>query len=214
MEQHINIRYSLQNFPRHHEKYIDYFLIDYVVEKARVPSEWWNFWEKVWSGEALVYTPSNDWNRRHIQSDHYSKYAFQKASRKILNLFPDIYGRYMILFLKKVWLSLLWWETAFFSQRIFSSRKTDNGIWLDRKQVFYQTTVEWKNIILTFMICLLYKEQVPRHDLHLQNKSLCENIDSCVQFYGRIRSLHKFHNPSTPFSETLTLPFIHSISCS
>lgn len=102
----------------------------------------------------------------------------------------------------------------FFSQRIFSSRKTDNGIWLDRKQVFYQTTVEWKNIILTFMICLLYKEQVPRHDLHLQNKSLCENIDSCVQFYGRIRSLHKFHNPSTPFSDTLTPPFIHSVSCS
>lgn len=114
MEQHINIRYSLQNFPRHHKKYIDYFLTDYVVEKARVSSEWWNFWEKVWSGEALVHTPSNERNRRHIQSDHYSKYAFQKASRKILNLFPDIYGRYMILFLKKMWLSLLSWETAFF----------------------------------------------------------------------------------------------------
>lgn len=120
MEQHINIRYSLQNFPRHHKKYIDYFLTDYVVEKARVSSEWWNFWEKVWSGEALVHTPSNERNRRHIQSDHYSKYAFQKASRKILNLFPDIYGRYMILFLKKMWLSLLSWETAFFfSKNLF-----------------------------------------------------------------------------------------------
>jgi len=39
MEQHINTRYSLQNFPRHHEQYIGYFLTDYVVEKARVPSE-------------------------------------------------------------------------------------------------------------------------------------------------------------------------------
>jgi len=88
MEKHIKTRYSLQNFPRHHEQYIDYFLTDYVVEKARVPSVWWNFGEKVRSGDALVYTPSNDWNRRHIQSDHYSKYAFQKASRKILILSP------------------------------------------------------------------------------------------------------------------------------
>jgi hypothetical protein len=38
-------------------------------------------------GEAIIYTPSNDWNWRHIQSDHYSKYACQKASRKILILF-------------------------------------------------------------------------------------------------------------------------------
>lgn len=120
MEQHINTRYSLQNFPRHHEKYIGYFLTDYVVEKARVPSEWRNFWEKILSGEALIYTPSNDWNRRHLQSDHYSKYAFQKASRKILILSPRyIWQIYDIISEKDVTFFALMGNSISFSKYLF-----------------------------------------------------------------------------------------------
>lgn len=119
---------------------------------------------------------------------------FKRLRGKFLFSLPDTYGRYMTLFLEKMWLSLLWWETAFLSQSISSSRKTDTGIWLDRKQVsknysWMKKTLYWRS---WFVYCT-------------KNKSL--GMICITQFYGCIRSLHNFRNPLTPFSLTLTHSF-------